>query len=74
MRALLEKCLANDQVPLTREEIEQLLGGWLEGPKQEFDRLFIDIGRACRAAIDEGKPCDKSTLMQVDIFQIVIVF
>ena len=67
MRALLEDRLSDDQVPLTKAEIEQLLRGWLEGPKQEFDRLLIDIGRACRAAIDAGQPCDKTTLMQVYI-------
>ena len=67
MRALLEQRLADPQVPLSPEEIQMLLAGWLEGPKEEFDKLLIDIGRACRAAIDAGKPCDKTTLMEVGL-------
>ena len=65
LRAVMEELLKGDLVPLSNAEVEQLLLGWMDGLRPELESLFVDMGRACRAAIDAGEPCDFSTLQEV---------
>ena len=76
IRAIIEERWRSGQVPLSDEEIQGLLGGWLDNPvgtKDIFDFLIVEMGRACRAALDSGKPCDKSTMEQVCLSYIFII-
>ena len=67
IRAMLEELFKSRQVSLTQEEIDGLLTGWLDdwGPKDFFDWLIVEIGRACRVALDAGRPANNTTLREV---------
>ena len=72
LRAAVEKVLRSNQVPLSEEEIQLLLRGWMDGVRPELESLFADMGRAARLAIDQGQPCDFSTFQEVQNYIIIL--
>ena len=53
LKILLE-IFGSDKVGLTDAQIRAIFCGWLEGLRDEFIALFIDLGRALAVELEQG--------------------